>query len=870
MNNFFVIRNRIKNKVIFYFYRSIILLLFPISSFSQDGALDPTFNSFGIGFAGSDGANGQIWASALQNDGKIIIGGDFTNYNGIEAKRIARLNTDGTFDESFDIGEGFNNTVYSIIILNNNGILVGGDFTNYNTENKNRLALLNSNGILVSTFNNGQGANGKIRTIAVLPNGKIIIGGSFTQFNGVQRNKITQLNYLGNLDQSFNPNLEINGLVTKIALQSDGKIVIVGDFNVVNESLKKNIARLKQNGTLDDSFNIGSGPSDEVLSIAIQNNGKILVGGKFQQYNGNIAKCIVRLNQSGTIDTDFQSPLTLLSTNKVSLIVIQPDNNILISGKFSIGNNKNKFLLRLTPNGLTENTFQSPSKSASEESIVINSINIQNDGRLTICGDFFNYFESSRKYIARLNSNGELEYAGANDYIKHVAKQGNKTIIGGFFTAYNGENVNFLARLNENGSLDHTFNNSLNVSIQALSIQSDGKILISGGFSNNSIYRLNLNGTIDNSFNQGLGPDNTIDKIIIQANGKIMIAGFFTSYNGIGRNCIARLNEDGSLDESFNIGTGFGTDSFFGRNVSDLFLYPNGKILAVGEFTFYNGIRRNRIALIKSNGDIDNSFKPGSGADFTISHATVLPNGKILIAGGFSIYDGIEANRFARLNLNGKLDTSFEIGTGPNRPVSAILISNGKILIGGSFTVFNEENYGGLVRLNYDGSIDETFDSGMGVRGGDNPFGDIEVLLRENSGKILIGGDFTSYNETDVYRIARILAPSNGSETSIFMDIPINDELSIQTKEISEKLAAAISSESINRIEEVSVYPNPSSSNVTITSVIPTSVKIINLLGEVVRLENIQSTKIIDVSNLEDGLYLLQTKEGLTKKFIKN
>jgi uncharacterized delta-60 repeat protein len=850
----------------------LLLLFFGNICFSQDGWIDRTFNSFGSGFANSLGTNGSILACAIQSDGKIIIAGNFTSYNGTETNRIARLNPNGTIDNSFIIGAGFNGVVNDIKIQPDGKIIAAGNFTSYNGIEKSRLVRLNSTGGLEANFNLGSGANNEIKTIAFTSNAKIIIGGNFTTYNGLSKGRIAQLNFNGTIDENFDS--QANGNIIKIAVQPNGKIILGGEFTFVSGISRKCIARLEANGNLDFEFDVENGASDAVLAIEVLSNNKIIIAGKFDQYNNETKNCVVRLNPSGQIDETFESPLNNSNSNKVSAVIELPNNKILIGGKFFVGNGKFKCLYKLNSDGSIDNNFFSPLLSLSDESVNLNTLKLQSDGKIILGGNFGSYFERVRNNLARLNTNGELEYAGGNNYINHIARQGNKTIIGGFFTAYNGADVNYIARINKKGKIDSSFHANLTFSVEAIAIQPNGKILISGGFSNDGMYRLNQNGSIDETFNQGTGPDNAIEKICVQPDGKIIIAGFFSNYNGVEKNCIARLNEDGSIDNTFTIGSGFATNSSFGRNISDLFVYPNGKILTVGEFTSYNGIDRNRIARLEENGDIDMGFNPGSGADFTITKVILQPNGKILIGGSFSSYNQINTNRLARLYPNGDIDNSFEIGTGPNRSVSAILFSGRKIFIGGAFTTFNNQNSGGLVRLLSNGSIDNSFETGTGVKGGDNVFGNIKVIIEEGIGRILIGGDFTSYNETETNRIARVFTSTTIPQNSIMHQADnvssdgATDYSKIENSDYLDQNKKA-------NLQEKSflIYPNPSSNYVTIDTQASMEIEIVNTFGQSLIYQKIDCnnyrSKTIDTSNLKNGVYLIKTSEGIVKKFIK-
>jgi uncharacterized delta-60 repeat protein len=203
-----------------------LLLLLPafMSLHAQPGSLDTSFDP-------GSGANSVVWAIAEQPDGKILIGGDFTIYNGAPRNRIARLNSDGSLDAGFNPGSGANNDVRAMAVQPDGKILIGGWFTIYNGAPRNYMARLNSDGSLDTGFDPGSGANEFLYVVALQPDGKILIGGEFTIYNGAPRNYIARLNSDGSLDTSFDPGSGANEWVWAMAVQPDGKILIGRRFH---------------------------------------------------------------------------------------------------------------------------------------------------------------------------------------------------------------------------------------------------------------------------------------------------------------------------------------------------------------------------------------------------------------------------------------------------------------------------------------------------------------------------------------------------------------------------------------------------------------------------------------------------------------
>jgi uncharacterized delta-60 repeat protein len=269
----------VKKQLLFLF-----LLLHPIFSWAQDGSNDLSFNADRINFG--DGANSTILTTQIQSDGKVIIGGQFISYNGTEINRIARLNTDGSLDTGFNPGTGANSTIRTTQIQSDGKIIIGGLFTSYNGTARNRIARLNADGSLDTGFNPGTGATSTILTTQIQSDGKIIIGGDFTSYNGTAISRIARLNADGSLDTGFNPGKGANGTIWTTQIQSDGKIIIGGQFTSYNGTARNYIARLNADGSLDTGFNPGTGATSTILTTQIQSDGKIIIGGQFTSYNG--------------------------------------------------------------------------------------------------------------------------------------------------------------------------------------------------------------------------------------------------------------------------------------------------------------------------------------------------------------------------------------------------------------------------------------------------------------------------------------------------------------------------------------------------------------------------------------------------------
>jgi len=721
------------------------------------GSNDAAFNTVDSGLYGDgSGALGEVRSLALQPDGRLLIGGDFSSYNGTARGRIARLHADGSLDGSFLPVNAPNNLVRALALQSDGKVVLAGDFTSLGGISANRIGRLNSDGSPDPSFQPGSGANFSIYAVATQPDGRLVIGGSFSQYAGIVRGCVARLHADGSLDTSFDPGSGANNQVTALCLQPDGKILIAGMFGTVNGVARNRIARLNGDGSLDTSFQPGTGAGSSVEALALQSDGKVLIGGIFSTFNGVPRSGVARLNGDGSLDLGFDPGTG--ANNTVHSLAPQPDGKVLIGGNFTaFGGTSRIRLARTQPDGSLDPSFN-PGSGADNR---VYALGLQGDGRVAIAGAFLNVGGFPRGRITRLNIDGTLDLGfnpgtGANNGVLSVALQPDgRLLAAGSFTTFNGSLRNRIVRLNEDGSIDAGFDPGLgaNDAVRSLAVQPDGMVLIGGNFTSfnglarNRIARLAGDGSLDPLFLPGVGANESIRSVALQPDGKILIAGMFSNYNGTSRGRIARIHADGSLDASFNPGSGANS------TIESLVLQADGKVLIAGSFALYNGTARNRVARVNSDGTLDTSFDPGSGASALVNTLTLQPDGKVLIGGTFTSYNGTTQNRIARVNGDGSLDATFLSGTAANNWVYAFgLQADGKILVGGEFTLFSGATRNRVARLHGDGTLDPSFDPGTGASDS------VRSLALQPDGRLLVGGLFTAYGGAPRNRLARAFA----------------------------------------------------------------------------------------------------------------
>jgi len=709
--------------------------------------------------------------SAVQPDGKILVGGGFSFVNGVERNTLARLNADGTLDTNFNPGgAGPNSLVYEIKILSDGKILIGGGFATYNGVAKAGIARLNADGTLDTAFNSaGTGLTGTAQTIDVQADGKILLSGSgVSAYNGVQRFSVLRLNADGTLDTTFTSPFTTTQFVEEVDVQTDGKIMIGGGFTIGTPS-RTGVARLNADGSLDATFNAsGGGVDGGVVAMNIRSDGKILIGGQFTTYNGAARNSTALLNTDGSLDTSFVS-ITGLTVTAIEYFAFTTDGKIYAAGLFSntlasIG------LVRLNANGSIDSTI--PIASVDNQGY---HVALQADGKPILSGFFYRVASQPRTPIVRFNTDGFPDTTfnpslTGFGYAAAIARQTDgKTIAAGNFNFANGTARNNIARFNADGTLDTSFtvgtgtspdSNASNI-VNALAVQPDGKILVGGlfngynGTTRRGIFRLNTDGSLDTAFNADVLLPYilaNVNDILILPSGKILIGGAFSGTTT--RNLIL-LNADGSQDTSF--------PSPVNGGVTKLLLQPDGKILVSGGFTISGGQSRNRITRLNADGTLDTSFNPGTGANSTIFNLVQQPDNKIIAVGAFTTFNGNSRAGIVRLNADGTVDNAFG-GTGTNTTVeSAAVQTDGKIYIVGRFTTYNGVVRNRFARLNTDGSLDTAFASGFDA---DPRFFARRILIQPD-GKLMVSGLFKSYGGATHNGIVRInpinnVAAANG------------------------------------------------------------------------------------------------------------
>jgi uncharacterized delta-60 repeat protein len=361
----------------------------------------------------ANGFNDTVFAIDYQSDGKIIVGGYFTDFNGTTVNRICRLNPNGRIDDTFNIGTGFNSGVRTIKVQPDDKILVGGDFTDFNgTTVHNYICRLNSDGSENGDFttNIGSGFDSSVNSIKLLSDNTIIVGGNFTDFDGNTVGCIAKLNSNGTYNSSFTTNAGtgFNGAVFSLDIDPSDNIYVGGNFSGFNGTAVQYAAKMSGTGVQNSTFssNISTNLNGGVFAIRYNSN-KVLIGGDFTGAFGTGLNYIYQLNPDGTQDTDF---------------MVQATNYGAGSGYDG-----------------TVRTIE-----AVADGWLVGGVFTDFNGTTISC---FNYLQNTGKQLNgyRAYGSGFVANKGGINILKLYP--GNKVLVGGDFTEYDGITNNYFANL---------------------------------------------------------------------------------------------------------------------------------------------------------------------------------------------------------------------------------------------------------------------------------------------------------------------------------------------------------------------------------------------------------------------------------------
>lgn len=536
------------------------------------------------------------------------------------------------------------------------------------------------------------------------------------------------------IDSNFKPKIYARSQVRDVIQQGDGKFILVGDFEYFNGQVAKHVVRVNADWSVDTSFDTGAGPVSDnptpvVANVEIQTDGKILLFGQFSSFNGISRNNIVRLNTNGSVDETFNPPSDTYEIYDNYSLAINSDGKILYVQNYTIGGYVYDRLVRLNTNGSVDESFTALTDGS------IKDVKVQADGKVLIGGWFSKYNGSDVSNFIRVNADGTLENSfgsSADSGVTNLIIQPDKKIIlYGNFSKFNGVSKLVSVRISEAGDVDGTFNGSLFIGLNDIALDASGKIL---GAGYNGVFRYNTDGTNDTSFDLII---NVFNRVIVQADSKVL---------AVGTDTVVRLNSNMTNDLSFSAGLGACVQG----HISSAVVQSDGKVVLAGNFFSFADQLKNGIVRLNADLSVDNTFNTGTGCGSqVVKFAKVQTDDKIILYGDVGMYNGTRVYYLFRLNADGTYDNSYDGGTSAFNVYTIDMQPDNKLLLGGEFTTFNSQDKLNLVRLNTDGSIDETFNASSN--------GAIKQCIVQPDGGVLLYGSFTSINGTATpLKLARV------------------------------------------------------------------------------------------------------------------
>jgi len=843
------------------FFTFILCLLFTVSAFSQIVQNDDSFNQTDV--------NIPILFGTLQGvektpTGSLLYYGDIVYGQGINISTgLAKANsTTGAIDPSFSFSPGVGGgRINDVEELPNGKILIAGTFQTVSGVSRKGIARLNSDGSLDLNFDPGTGIENTqwqaaINKFLVLPSGEIIAVGSFTSFNGITKGSIVKLTNDGSVVASYAPNA---GAVSQggPALLFDviakgtggGQVVIVGGFSSYDGNTRQNIVGLDVNGIDDVTFNVGIGSGAVIYDIEIDAAGRYYLGGDIFSWNGTIIdKRIIRLDDNGNFDPTFTTP----------------------AGSFG-------FIGAANPR--------------------VSSIVIQNipEVKVTIAGTFNDDINSPfSHHLARINEDGSPDFTftpprfallNPSEALTIYPIDNSFCVVAGSFFIPNSALINDVltktpVKLQSNGLIDEDFTpftGNQNNEIDAAEY-GQGKYWLAGNFGNinqrkaRSACKLNNDGSTDTSFFAFRGIDSIgivkINSILPVPNG-VWLGGKF-SINGF--NNLVLLNLDGSVNETIS------TSIQVNDSVYSLKQDSQGRIIAAGAFTEFNSQPIGRILRLLPEGVPDPTFLSGSGLNSSVNQIAINQNSEIYISGSFTEFNGQPVNRLIRLASNGILDNAFSLSSNPDGGILSLNCdNNSRLMVGGDFENFNSTYTGSLTRLLADGTIDNSFQPPVPF------FSPVTKIHFDSTNIIVTGGFFNLSSDACLYFM---LMSENGSLIGCMEIGEATDNLIVTScyDSLNKKVLIAgdfnylgnIVRNGIARINIPSsitadadlpiltqnhlIYPNPSNGLIHITSNdVIEFIYIYNNIGQLMYVnENVNTSTNQLALDLEKGLYLYE------------
>lgn len=680
----------------------------------------------------------------IQKDNKVLVNGHFSLAGNERVNPLVRFNPDWTIDNSFKCPDFKRTSIDHLEVLANGKIIMRDVI-------RGELIALNEDGSEDATFYN-EISDYHFFKIFSLDTSLLVFGrdqtGEYCLF---------KLNQDGTIDNSFEKSCidahQISGIIDVKTL-IDGRLVVIGNFTAFANQLYNRIVLLHPNGTIDNTFDPGSGIDEQFSDGEIEiHMDKILIAGRIASYNNTeIPLGYFRLHLDGRIDESFDinsiggSVQGSSFSSSSKSIKTDSNNRIFISG-YSNG----PVLLRLENDGTVDQSFNIVQLEQEGASIMKSRILVSSDG-IIVSGNFSFQTNSNNIYsLVKINDSGfvynEFDIKMRDEGVIYDAAvtTEEKLIVAGDFIEIGDHKANYLAKLNIDGSLDTSFNPNIPRMITTMELSKVNGDIFCYTYLTRTIQKLTPSGEVISSYSPSI--DGYILSMESLDNGKLIVGGAFNNVNSHPQNGIARINLDGSTDLSFN------TSNVLESSSAAYCIEPNqetGELFIGGRNSEYYG----RLILTDSLCNLVSSFNNNETHQFDIRTIKKLNSNKMVFGGvnnrGGYIYGFktklYQSDAFGYNIDNSALWAELEIKFAEFRDIYRIDASS--IIVGGKFDIMNGFNNSGLCKVNVNGVVDRDYAF--------NVNGSVNKILKSGEEHIYVLGNFKEINGKPNYSIARI------------------------------------------------------------------------------------------------------------------
>jgi hypothetical protein len=707
-----------------------------------------------LGTGTQNGVNGEVRALAIDGQGRVYVGGFFTQAGNVSASNIARYNpaTNSWSVLGTDTQNGVSGFVYALAIDGQGRVYVGGSFTQAGSVSANHVAhfdpTTNSWGVLGTDTQNGVSSTdflAFVYALAIDGQGRVYVGGSFTQAGSVSANHVARYNpatnswsVLGTDTQNGVSGIGIGGFepsVNALAVDGQGRVYVGGSFTEAggvgaNHVARYNPATNSWSALGTDAQNGVSGGSDfslftlSVAALAIDGQGGVYVGGFFSQAGSvsanSVARYDIATNSWSALGTGTQNGVSGDFPPAVAAFAIDGQGRVYVGGNFTqAGSVSVSDVARYNP---TANSWSALGAGAQNGvNGEIRAFAIDGQGRIYVGGSFTQAGNVSANYVARFdpatNSWSALGTGAQNGV------SGNRTVIvtalaidgqgrvyvGGFFSQAGGVSANHVARYNpatnswsvlgtdaQNGVSGNFFFPSF---VADLAVDGQGRVYVGGFFSQAGSVSANSVARYDPATNSwsalGTGPQNGVDGFVnalaIDGQGRVYVGGLFVEAGGVSANHVARYNPATNSWSVLGTDAQNGVSGGFFPSVVALAVDGQGGVYVGGSFTEAGDVSANYVARYNPATNSWSALGTGAqnGVNDGVNALTIDGQGRVYVGGFFTQAGGVSVNRVVRFNPATNSWNTLGTGAqnGVNNFVSAIAVDGqGRIYLGGFFS----------------------------------------------------------------------------------------------------------------------------------------------------------------------------------------